>query len=113
MQVVMCGKPDGYEYYDAEPLSDYETERAQKAGADAVVYWYGRGSYEGTGVALVRNGGKWVVEYLGHCSCYGPFENFDEHSFAAAKPLDELAVGMTKDRADETRELFEQARALS
>lgn len=48
---------------------------AEFDNAEVVVTDYEDGCYEGSGEALVlRNG---VVEHydLGHCSCYGPFEN--------------------------------------
>jgi hypothetical protein len=64
------------------------------AGVTHVFYWYEAGCYEGDGWALaVRAGGpdeKGNVAYcwsLGHCSCYGPF---DEPSWDGLRPQDVL-----------------------
>jgi hypothetical protein len=41
-----------------------------------IVYWYEYEDYSGHGVAAyLDNKGKWHVDGLGHCSCYGAFDN--------------------------------------
>lgn len=43
--------------------------------ADLMVTDYETQPYEGSGDALVLRKNKVEYYYLGHCSCYGPFEN--------------------------------------
>lgn len=46
-----------------------------KIEADIFIYSYENGGYDGLGVAVWRNKGKWAYQYLGHCSCNGPCED--------------------------------------
>jgi hypothetical protein len=46
-------------------------------GTTHVIYCYKSGFYDGSGEALVKADGKWYRHSLGHCSCYGPWENMD------------------------------------
>ena len=42
-----------------------------------LVYWYEIGGYDGSGEAVaLREDGMLVVKNLGHCSCYGPMEDW-------------------------------------
>lgn len=45
------------------------------ADAEWCVYYYECGSYEGSGEAFFGGGGKFWVKSLGHCSCYGPWDD--------------------------------------
>jgi hypothetical protein len=43
-----------------------------------MVHHYTIGSWEGSGTAVaLRPDGKLDIFYLGHCSCYGPFDRLD------------------------------------
>ena len=44
---------------------------------DFLIYYYVDEGYEGYGNALFYKDGNWYTHYLGHCSCYGPFEEVD------------------------------------
>ncbi|MBE2180072.1 MAG: hypothetical protein IAE97_06335 [Chthoniobacterales bacterium] len=67
--------PKGHDYYESEAFSEWYVERLESSGADLVAYWYGAGSYEGTGHILARKNGQWYHHNCGHCSCYGPVED--------------------------------------
>ena len=59
------------------PVGEYDLEKIARINFDLFVYSYERGSYDGSGFAIWRVGGKWFYHELGHCSCYGPFERID------------------------------------
>ena len=66
---------NNYSGYDACELESGEIEDLVMMGCDRVWYWYGTGSYEGTGYCLLHSSdGKWALETMSHCSCYGPTE---------------------------------------
>jgi len=44
-------------------------------GAEWCVYDYEYGSYDGSGLAFFGGGGRFWEKSLGHCSCYGPWDN--------------------------------------
>lgn len=44
---------------------------------DLFVYKYGYESYEGHGFAAWRKDGKYFYHEMGHCSCNGPWEDFN------------------------------------
>ena len=80
MKVVGLGKvPEGCgsRHYDYEELNEFCLERAENGGAQEIYYWYGIGNWEGNGQALVKNSTQWMVVDLSHCSCYGPFDEFE------------------------------------
>ncbi len=67
------------ELYQVGPdkLSDYDLKDLEYEELEWFVFWYEEGSYEGTGLgAGLTKDGKIRYENLGHCSCYGPMENF-------------------------------------
>src|SRR4051812_6462077 len=66
----------------------------QPVTSASLVYAYRSSSYEGTGVAAWRHGGKWAYQYLGHCSCNGPTEDM-RTSDAAKFSLEELKQILT------------------
>jgi len=61
------------EAYDEDILEDF--------GVTFVIYYYENEGYEGLGKCLAYKEGKWYTNDLGHCSCYGPFDNFPENTF--------------------------------
>lgn len=68
-----------YKVYGCTPLSSWDKARFRKARprADLLVYYYRYDDWEGSGMAIWRENDKYGYAYLGHCSCYGPFENID------------------------------------
>ncbi len=74
MRLVQVEMPASYINDYTQQEIDYDLDKL--AGADIVVYWYGAGSYEGSGQLVARKDGLWFYESLSHCSCYGPPENF-------------------------------------
>jgi hypothetical protein len=47
-------------------------------GHEWVVYDYEYGDYDGSGWAVSFSDGKYYLHNLGHCSCYGPFDESGE-----------------------------------
>jgi len=62
-----------YTPYDIDKMSD----------ADVLAYEYHEGIYDGSGNAIYRIAGKWYHHNMGHCSCYGPFEEVNRHEVGA------------------------------
>lgn len=51
-------------------------------GVKWIVYWYESGSYDGSGSAYCKfETGEYGFLGLGHCSCYGPFDVSEGHSW--------------------------------
>lgn len=88
-----------YSSYDKEvtefnfinPESYTEEYKVVNAKLDILAYWHSHGNYEGTGCALFSKDGLWYYEYLGHCSCYGPWDSFGGKIFSGgAKSYEEI-----------------------
>ena len=77
MKVIHIPLPPGSisRYYDSAELDEHDLKNVP-AGTDILVYYYGRGDYEGNGNALLRINGVWHYANMSHCSCYGPTEDF-------------------------------------
>ncbi|MGL5582996.1 MAG: hypothetical protein ACRDCE_18865 [Cetobacterium sp.] len=85
MELIHAISQDGIRYcgdYGADDdigLSEGQKRVLESIGAIKVIGWYGYGSYEGSGEALiVFNDGTLSLENLGHCSCYGPWDNVED-----------------------------------
>lgn len=65
-KIISCG-PD--EYDPGNKISDT---------TEWCVYWYEDGGYDGNGIAYMCNNGKIYHKGLGHCSCYGAWDNNDD-----------------------------------
>jgi len=63
--------------YQVGPDSAYDEPQGIDGQYVWLVYWYEEGSYEGNGeaVALGKDGKLYGYD-LGHCSCYGPFDDY-------------------------------------
>lgn len=70
--------PDGYTYQHGEisALDEWDANRLCESGAEEAWYWYAQGSYEGSGQILLRKGKQYDLHDMGHCSCYGPIEQW-------------------------------------
>ena len=68
---------------------------------DWIAYTYESGSYDGSGHAILKDGDKYYHHDLGHCSCYGPMEYFDEkadkHYGSLAELESHLGKGLLED----------------
>ncbi len=84
-------------------LSEYEVENLNKnrpldIAVDVLIYAYHDGGYDGRGVAVyLDNKGKWHLDEISHCSCYGAFdEGFNKIGYTK----DQL-IELLKKRASE------------
>ncbi len=70
----------------------------------AVIYWYEQGDYEGDGI-LVELHNDYTVSYgyLGHCSCFGPMDQWSENR-DRRMPIAEFRELETYDNAFKMRE---------
>ncbi len=60
-----------------DELSEWDFQDRLKEGYVWFVYYYEEGSYEGSGEAVaLREDGTLDLHNLGHCSCYGPMEEW-------------------------------------
>ena len=64
--------------YTVGELGESHVDQLTEFGAEAAFYWYGTGSYEGSGYLLALRAKKWYVTSLSHCSCYGPEEGISK-----------------------------------
>jgi len=71
-KIVSLGKD---ELRESDFSVTYDAPYIGKVEADILIYSYESYGYEGSGVAVWRNNGKWAYQYLGHCSCNGPTED--------------------------------------
>lgn len=83
--LVLTSRDDTGEHHAA---SAYAEER----GADVIAYWYELEEYDGSGEAILRIKGNWFATNLGHCSCYGPWEDAPEPTDLSTRQNDELVV---------------------
>lgn len=65
------------------------------ANFEEIFYHYTSGSYEGSGALLAVNGNETVIHNMGHCSCYGPTDEFD-----STKLTFDLQTALTFDKID-------------
>ena len=77
----------GINYFVNSELRQCALERFEEQGVEELWYYYGAGSYEGTGYALMRVGDKWDGVSLGHCSCNDPGDDVTFCGDDAAKFL--------------------------
>ena len=100
--------PEGrWDYFELSELDDdYDLRPVRALNIDEAWYWYGSGSYEGTGLMLMRRGDLYDFASLGHCSCYGPTDyiRFD------GKPFDKLVTKASDELLRELRPLLAAAR---
>ena len=61
-----------------DQLKDYDLAYVKEDGYEWLIYWYEEGYYDGSGEAVaLRKDGQLVIKNLGHCSCYGPMEDWE------------------------------------
>jgi hypothetical protein len=64
------------EYSLGSDKLDNDYDLAVVKDADIVVYDYENYGYEGDGYLVAVKDSKYYYCYLGHCSCYGPTDDF-------------------------------------
>jgi hypothetical protein len=108
---VPAGRSYGcYDGEDCGEMSKWELKNLEEHGVEVVFYWYITASYEGSGhLIAINKEGKWCEHNMGHCSCYGPTENF--HAEFDVGSLDALAGIGTKEFNEEISELVELAKS--
>jgi hypothetical protein len=113
--IVQIPKPTNQEYEYVEDT--YHGDEDSQPPAEIVArvldlwYWYAYGSYEGSGMALVRVEQGYLLYGLGHCSCYGPWESWDTYVHPEnARTIDALWKSLTPDARVGVEALFEEAR---
>ena len=93
------------DWYDIADLGTWELDELEKKHAiDEVWYQYAEGSYEGNGTMILRRGDKYALHDMGHCSCYGPTEEFDGNVWYDSAL--EMAESMSEDYAKESMTLL-------
>ena len=92
-----------YSYGELSALSDWELDRLHDL--DEIWYWYAEGSYEGSGMLLMKKGDLYDVHNMGHCSCYGPT---DDVNFSG-KSLEQLKASYSEEGFKEWSNLYEAA----
>jgi len=70
--------PANYLEYDREDgeLSDYDLNHIPDTVTD-IWYWYAQGSYDGSGIMVLKTSDGYYLHDMSHCSCYGPLDNFE------------------------------------
>lgn len=84
-----------------EELDDYDLEYLDKEAYEYLIYNYHYEEYEGDGVALLKdNNGKFMLIYLGHCSCYGPLEECNPKCIYSLEEITKLLDNRRQDSYD-------------
>ena len=96
--------------YTSVQLDGYELDAVDKKPIRAMFYWYGCGSYEGNGDAImVTTGGLWGDCSMSHCSCYGPEDGIDGCEPSDVS-LDALVSRMSRELGGKLIALVDRAR---
>lgn len=100
--------PEGadYSYFELYELSPFDLENLAGRGIDEMWYWYGVGSYEGCGWALMRQGDTYDLHDMGHCSCYGALDHLD----LAWQPPEVIRERYSSEALREIADLLKEAR---
>ena len=97
-------------------FDEYDVERIREMqGVDLFVYGYKDFGYDGSGMAIWRQGRKYGYSYLGHCSCNGPLDEikYGQNTLVTLTQLRKLAKKGDYDWSEYGRkvlELFEEVR---
>ena len=95
-----------YSSYEDESLSDFYIDMLKEMGFEEIRYFYGTGSYCGTGELIALKDGLWYQHDMGHCSCYGPVDS--DITFTKGFPtLDALLENCSDDLRQDVKILIE------
>jgi hypothetical protein len=79
-------------------LSEFDVMEFESFPPDAIFYWYVNGGYDGYGALIAVKDNRWYIKDLGHCSCYGPLEDFaTDISEYTIEKLDDILTKGTDD----------------
>jgi len=96
--------------YEPVNFDNYNKKDLEITGIQVCWYWYGRGSYEGSGYLLFRtHTNKWGLHYCGHCSCYGPVDSDRISLRDTNETLSALIERCSGETKEEASVLFEAA----
>ncbi|MGL6101353.1 MAG: hypothetical protein ACRC0G_17240 [Fusobacteriaceae bacterium] len=91
--ISYCNSENDGEHSPYIGLSDRDITILKEMGVVKVIGWYCPGSYEGSGEAIiVFNDGTVKLRGLGHCSCYGPWDDVEE---TVGQPLEVVRKSVT------------------
>lgn len=77
-----------------DELEEYALEYIPR-NALCIIYNYKADYYEGSGWALIKYPEGWDEHNMGHCSCYGPMEEY--RKCPTLLTLDQIAQNMSKE----------------
>jgi hypothetical protein len=111
INAIQVQSPENYRCgeYQQQVLDQFDLQRLEEKGADTVVYWYSTGDYCGAGNAFIRIKRKWHYHGCGHCSCYGPVDEFFPNE---GRTLRQIWKGFSDDLKNEARSVYEEALKL-
>ena len=78
MEIVRVSSPNlylGFDRDDAE-LDEYELEKIPEE-VEWIKYWYAQGSYDGSGMMILKTKDGYYLYDMSHCSCYGPLDHLE------------------------------------
>jgi hypothetical protein len=96
-----------YDGYKVEELGESELSELNNHRAEVAFYWYGSGSYEGSGELIFLREGKWHLCDLGHCSCYGPEERIRDYVGEGYSNFDDLLKACTNEYKKQVNPLID------
>jgi len=90
--------------------NEHEKEKLEKIGFVFLTDNYNEGCYEGEGHILACFGeDDWHYHNCGHCSCYGPIDDF-EPKVGTGEPLEKLIASFSDDLKKECEDIIKVAR---
>ncbi len=110
LDLIHVAMPLENNYVSDSELGEYDIARVKHMQVFA--YWYGSGSYEGSGHAIyLTQDNKWDQAGLSHCSCYGPMENVTDESTGIYDTLDELVATFSAELKRDTKDIVDALKA--
>jgi hypothetical protein len=75
---------------------NYDKIKNLKDNKIVFAYVYSHEDYEGSGDSLTKIDGLWYYHPLGHCSCYGPMERYNDSIFGSDTTLKAMSIEQLK-----------------
>jgi len=76
--------------YIVESLDRGSLDALNKQKAEVAFYWYGCGSFEGSGELIFLREDKWHLIDISHCSCYEPDKIIEEYDGDGFNSIEDL-----------------------
>lgn len=102
------------EYHDNYCISSLgasELDELNRHSAEVAFYWYGAGSYEGSGRLIFMKDEEWHLVDLGHCSCYGPDERIRDYTGTGYSSFEDLEKACSHEYYKSVLPLLELAKS--